>query len=167
MVEYMSLDEQVDSEFAGARRRVFFGRLMNLLRRRVSDGRLASFDEARRAFGRSNGVHVGRKVVEVSKIVGSVGRYDDFDPDFMPARANLAERWKRVDMAFHRGVELPPVSLYRIGDAYFVKDGNHRVSVAHYQGVETIDADVVEFRALPFAAPVPESTGRIATVAGI
>jgi hypothetical protein len=36
------------------------------------------------------------------------------------------------------------VSLYKIGDSYFVDDGNHRVSVARYQGVEMIDAEVME-----------------------
>jgi hypothetical protein len=46
----------------------------------------------------------------------------------------------------HRSEELPPVSLFKIGDAYFVNDGNHRVSVARQQGVEMIDAEVVELR---------------------
>ena len=57
----------------------------------------------------------------------------------------MAERWKRVDRAFRRGVELPAVSLYKLGGSYFVLDGNHRVSVARYQGVEMIDAEVTEF----------------------
>jgi len=35
--------------------------------------------------------------------------------------------------------------LHKIGDSYFVEDGNHRVSVARYQGVETIEAEVTEF----------------------
>ena len=43
------------------------------------------------------------------------------------------------------------MSLYKIGDAYFVEDGNHRVSVARYQGVQWIDAEVVELR-VPVAA---------------
>ena len=50
-----------------------------------------------------------------------------------------------------RGVELPAVSLYKIGDAHFVEDGNHRVSVARYQGVEMIDAEVTQFGARSFA----------------
>jgi hypothetical protein len=33
-------------------------------------------------------------------------------------------------------------SLFKVGDAYFVEDGNHRVSVARYQGVEWIEAEV-------------------------
>src|SRR5918998_1292783 len=67
---------------------------------------------------------------------------------FMPARASVKERWKRIDRAFHRGEALPPVSLYEVGGLYFVLDGYHRVSVARYHGVEWIDADVTEFRVL-------------------
>ena len=62
----------------------------------------------------------------------------------MPREASLRNKWERVDRAFVRGEELPPVSLYKIGDQYFVEDGNHRVSVARYQGVEMIDAEVTE-----------------------
>ena len=44
------------------------------------------------------------------------------------------------------GVELPAVSLYKIGDSYFVRDGNHRVSVAKFHKAAVIDAEVVEIR---------------------
>ena len=57
-----------------------------------------------------------------------------------------AERWKRVDRALLRGEELPPVSLYKLGERYFVEDGNHRVSVARYHGVEMIEAEITKFR---------------------
>jgi hypothetical protein len=63
----------------------------------------------------------------------------------MPAGAN-AERWKWVDRAFWRGEELPPVSLHKVGERYFVEYGNHRVSVARYHGVEMIEAEITEFR---------------------
>jgi hypothetical protein len=81
---------------------------------------------------------LGRRVVAVDKIVGSVGR----SRDFLPLRRSLGERWKRVDRAFHRGVELPAVELYELGESYYVLFGNHRVSVARYQGVRWIEAEV-------------------------
>ncbi len=84
--------------------------------------------------------------VEAAKIVGSVGRCSEFDPGFLPIRASAETKWKRIDRAFHRGEELPPVSLYKIGEKYFVLDGNLRVSVARYQGTEMIDAEVIEIR---------------------
>ena len=107
---------------------------------------MLSFDEIRRTLGANNRFYLGRKVVEVSKIVGSAGRHEEFDRDFMPVKAGLSYKWRRVARALRKGEELPAVSLYKIGDAYFVVDGNHRVSVARYQGVEMIDAEVTEFR---------------------
>jgi hypothetical protein len=88
----------------------------------------------------------GMMTVEVETISGSVGRYRDFDEAFLPLRVSMAYRWGRVDRAYHRGVELPAVSRYKIGDAYFVRDGNHRVSVAKYHKAAAIDAEVVELR---------------------
>jgi len=113
------------------------------LRRECS--RLLAFDNVREGHLAHNRRGLGQRVVEVSKIVGSVGRNEAFDHGFMPTKASLAERWKRVDRAFHRGLDLPAVRLYKVGNSYFVEDGNHRVSVACYQGVQTIEADVTEF----------------------
>ena len=78
MVDYMNLEEQVDVDFDRARRRAFFGSLKT----RFVGGRdrLLSFDEVRRALGADNRFRLGRKVVEVSKIVGSVGRYGAATP---------------------------------------------------------------------------------------
>jgi hypothetical protein len=151
MIGYMSLEEQVDKDFLGAHHRAFFRRLVARIRRDKGRSGLPAFDDARRALRAENRFYLGRRVVEVARIVGSVDRHQQFDRGFMPAKASMAERWKRVDRAFHRGVELPPVRLYKLGDAYFVEDGNHRVSVARYQGVEWIDAEVTEYYPRLFA----------------
>ncbi len=153
MVKYMSLEEQVDKEFLRARHRAFFRRLAARLRGHPERGTLAAFDEARRALAADNRLYLGRRVVEVSKIVGSVGRHRQFDGGFMPLKSGMAEKWKRVDRAFHRGVELPPVRLYKLGEAYFVEDGNHRVSVARYHEVEWMEVEVVEFHPRLSAGP--------------
>ena len=72
----------------------------------------------------------------------------------------MADRWKRIDRAFHRGEDLPPVKLYKLRDAYFVVDGRHRVSVVRYHDVQTLEAEVTEFRPkLP--APVPGNSGEV------
>jgi hypothetical protein len=146
MIGFMSVEAQAEMDFDRARRRAFYGRVAARLRRECS--RLLAFDEVGAGHLAHNRRRLGLKEVEISKIVGSVGRRDAFDRSFMPASATLAERWKRVDRAFHRGLDLPAVRLYKMGDSYFVEDGNHRVSVARYQGVETIEADVIEFFAL-------------------
>src|SRR5918999_1254836 len=141
----MMVADQAEADFDRARRRAFFGGLKT----RFVGGRdrLLSFDLVRRVLGADNRCYLGRKVVEVSKIVGSVGRHGEFDRNFMPAKSSLSYKWKRIDRALRRGVELPAVSLYKIGDAYFVEDGNHRVSVSRYQGIEMIDAEVTQFGA--------------------
>jgi hypothetical protein len=143
MIGFMSVEAQAEVDFERARRRAFFGRLAARLRRECS--RLLALDEVGQGHLAHNRRRLGLRDVEVSKIVGSVGRHEAFDRTFMPASATLAERWKRVDRAFHSGLDLPAVRLYKIGDSYFVEDGNHRVSVARYQGVETIEADVIEY----------------------
>jgi hypothetical protein len=123
-----------------------------------------SFDEARMSLRARNRTPGGRRAIDPQKIVGSVGRRRDFDSSFMPLRASAGERWKRVDLAFHRNVDLPPVSLYKLGDAYFVEDGNHRVSVARFHGAEWIDAYVTEFRPAEgsHAEPAPGPASRAA-----
>lgn len=144
MIGYMSLEEQVDRDFERARRRSLLGRLASRLAGDPGRARLPAFEPVRRATGAENRIYLGRRVVEVSRIVGSVGRAGEFDRDFMPTRAG-ADRWKRVDRAFHGGVDLPPVNLYEICGGYFVQDGNHRVSVARFQGVEMVEAEVTRF----------------------
>ena len=147
MVRYMNLEEQVDRDFTHARRKAFLRRITARLRKELACNRLLSFDEAKASLGAFNKVYLGMRVLPVEKIVGSVDRYRNFDPAFLPTKASLETRWKRIERAFHRSEELPPVSLYKAGSKYFVVDGNHRVSVARYQGVESIDAEVIEIRA--------------------
>jgi hypothetical protein len=143
VIGFATVEVQAEADFDRARRRAFFGRIAARLRRECS--RLLAFDEVGEGHLAHNRRRLGLRDVEVSKIVGSVGRHEDFDRAFMPTKASLAERWKRVDRAFHSRLDLPPVRLYKIGDSYFVEDGNHRVSVARYQGIETIEADVSEY----------------------
>src|SRR5919106_423861 len=153
MIPYMDLNEQVDADFTRARRRARLRALVARIRREHASNRLLSFDDVRREHATNNRLHRGSRVVEVDQIVGSVGRWRDFDRSFLPARASIGERWKRIDRAFQRGEDLPPVQLYEIGEAYFVVDGHHRVSVARYHDVPTLEASVVKFLPKRPAAP--------------
>jgi len=161
MIGYMNLDEQVDRDFGLAWRRSLVTRLAARLRGDPGRGTLPAFEAVRRATRAENRMYLGPRTVEVSRIVGSVGRSGEFDRGFMPATRAGMERWKRVDEAFHGGVELPPVTLYEICGAYFVEDGNHRVSVARFQGVEMLDAEVTRFYPLsPACSCDPGVLGR-------
>jgi hypothetical protein len=155
MIPYMDLNEQVDIDFIRARRRVLLRAVVTRFRREHTSNRLLSFDDVRRQLLADNHRYRGTKVVEADKIVGSVGRWGQFDRVFLPARASVGERWKRIDRAFHCAKDLPPVELYKIGDAYFVVDGHHRVSVARYHDVPTVEASVTEFHPKVPAAQVP------------
>ncbi len=141
----MQPNDQADIDFSRARRRAFLRRVGSYLRRDPASNRLLSFEEVKKTLGLVSQSYLGMRTVEVDKIVGSVGRHRDFDRAFLPSKPGLGERWKRIDQMMRRG-EIPPISLFKIGDAYFVNDGNHRVSVAHQQGIEMIDAEVTEIR---------------------
>ncbi len=142
----MDIEERADRDFSRARRRAFLRRIGAFLRNDPASNRLLSFEEVKSALGAVEQVYLGMRTVPVDKIVGSVGRHRDFDRAFLPSNPEIEERWKKIDKLMQRAEELPPISLYKIGDAYFVRDGNHRVSVARQQGVEMIDAEVIELR---------------------
>src|ERR671917_556977 len=156
MIPYMDLNEQVDADFIRARRRA---RLRAVVARFRIEGhasnRLLSFDDVRRELVAYNRRYRGRKLVEVDEIVGSVGRWRDFDRSFLLARASMGERWKRIDRAFQRGEDLPPVELYKLEEAYIVVAGHHRVSVTRYHDVPTLEAAVAEFHPKRLAGPAP------------
>ena len=87
----------------------------------------------------------GVRSVPLDKIVGSVGRYNDFDDKFRLKQHVPPERLQRIKAAMKSGKPLPPVKLYQIKDEYFVLDGNHRIAAAKAFGWIDINAKIVEF----------------------
>ena len=138
----MAGKDQARIDFDTARRKAFWNEIVSFLSGRPN--RLLSWDEVRDKLGVRGQVYWGIRAVPVDKIIGSVGRYRDFDRVFLPTQDRTASRWRSIARAHYDDVSLPPVKLYKIGDAYFVLDGNHRVSVAREQGVEFVDAEVIE-----------------------
>ncbi len=88
---------------------------------------------------------LGVKSVPLSKIVGSVGRYRDFNQQFRFKQKRPSARFQSVLNALKENVQLPPVILYQIKNEYYVLDGNHRVAAAKKIGYEFIDAQITEF----------------------
>ena len=39
------------------------------------------------------------------------------------------QRFERISAAVRRGEDLPAIDVYQVGEAYFVRDGHHRVAV--------------------------------------
>ena len=131
-------------DFHRARRR---GALRSLLARLAGrSSELLPFEEVRRGLQATGEVPRGLQQIPLDRVVGSVGRYRDFTRDFSPLDDSDEQRWARVRAAVTGPGGLPPIEVYKVGDAYFVKDGNHRVSVARRLGAPTTEAYVTEVR---------------------
>ena len=87
----------------------------------------------------------GVQPIAIESIVGTVDTHKaaTFDRGFRPPAFSRG-RWVLMYVAARRGVELPPISVYRVGAGHFVQDGHHRVSVARALGAAGIEAEVVE-----------------------
>jgi hypothetical protein len=132
-------------DFQRMRRRAVLSRLAAWLRREPDDvSEILPFDEVVAALGRTGERKLGLCVIDLATIVGSVDRVGDFDRWFRPRSAVSRQRWERLDLARRRGERIPPIDVYRVGELHFVRDGHHRVSVAHALGLRTVDAFVTE-----------------------
>jgi hypothetical protein len=130
------------ADYGRARAKAFLNGVMAYIRGRPND--LLSFDEVKEKLRIGGPIYRGVKTVPLARIAGSLNRYRDFDRAFLPTQTHTADRWQKISRAFYEDVSLPPVVLYKVGDLYFVVDGNHRVSVAREKGQEFIDAEVRE-----------------------
>ncbi|MGP1430748.1 transcriptional regulator [Treponema sp.] len=148
---------QAQEDFVKARNKAWINDLQNLMN--PDKKKLLSFNDVKKILKPQNEVYAGLKVVPIKKIVGSEGRYNDFDNRFLPRSNELKQRWMNVDQAHLSDVVLPPIQLYELGGLYFVRDGNHRVSVAKAQGVEFIDAEVISLQSeIQLPATVQQAT---------
>ena len=107
---------------------------------------LLSYDEVADKLKLRARTERGVQHIPLDAIVGSVGRDTDFTRAFLPRRAVDQQRWANVKTAMEDGAGLPPIEVYKVGDVYFVIDGNHRVSIARQEGATTIEARVIEVR---------------------
>jgi hypothetical protein len=141
----------VHSDFDRARRRAFVQDILASLRNAPAD--LLPFDQVRQKLHLDSQTYRGLEDVPLDRIVGSVGRYFDFNRAFLPRHSASRQRWQGVLTLQGR---VPPVDLYKVGDVYFVVDGNHRVSTARQTGGWAIGAQVWEY---PTRVPLePETT---------
>lgn len=135
-------ESEVRHDFERARQRAFLTDIRAVLARRARD--LVPYHEVRQRVSPEGESYRGLQTVPLRQIVGSMDRFQDFNREFFPRQRFTAGRWQNVDRAYYQDVSLPPIQLYKVGDVYFVKDGNHRVSVARERGQEFIDAEVIE-----------------------
>ncbi len=138
------ISSQTDEDFHKAHNKALFNEIQHILN--PEEATLISFTDIKKMIRTKNEVYKGMQIVPINLIVGSEGRYKDFDNHFFPKNTFLKRRWESVDSAVLQDITLPPISLYEAGGLYFVRDGNHRVSVAKMKGQEAIDAEVVSLQ---------------------
>ena len=131
--------EKAFSSATRARRRASLAR--RLRGDREARGQLPIHDETALRSGSATGL--GLREIPLEAISGTVepNRAAQFDREFRPASLTRS-RWQSVWLAAQRGTLLPPISVVPVGDAYAIRDGHHRVSVARARGALTIDAIV-------------------------
>jgi hypothetical protein len=132
----------VAEDFRLARRRAALGSIIARLTGKPAE--LLSYEDVRRQLRGREKATPKLKDIPVDAIVGSAGRYKEFTRDFLPGKTVNADRWIRVKLAMVGSRGVPPIEVYRIGDVYFVLDGNHRVSVAREMGLTHLEAYVTE-----------------------
>lgn len=130
-------------KFERAKSRSLMRQLLGLFKEKP-DEKLLSFDQVQELVRSRTEIDRGTQLIPIASIIGSVGRYRDFDRAFLPLSGADRERWKRLDVALNELRDLPPIEVYKVGEVYFVRDGNHRVSVAKANGLATIEAQVTE-----------------------
>jgi len=135
---------QVASQFQRAHRRASLEVLFSRLSGHPVD--LLSYNDVIDKLGIAGHSHLGVRTIPLDAIVGSVGRYRDFTRTFLPRTKEDEDRWVSVGSAVTSVADLPPIDVYKIGDTYFVLDGNHRVSLARGQDLHEIKANVIEVR---------------------
>jgi hypothetical protein len=132
-------------DFSRARRQRVLARLANRLRGEPSDVNvILPFEEVVAALGRTGERSLGLQTIPLESIVGTVDRSQDFDRSFRPTSGRTRGRWEQLAAEARRGKDFPPISVYRIGELHFVRDGHHRVSVYRALGRTHIDAYVTE-----------------------
>jgi hypothetical protein len=107
---------------------------------------LLSFEHVQEKLQLNNVNYLDIQDIPLDQIVGSVGRYSDFTRAFFPRQDHLQARWQSIEQLLSSGRNLPPIEVYKVGQVYFVRDGNHRVSVARQRQMLTIRALVWEYQ---------------------
>ncbi len=142
MEQYTPNFQVAMSDFYAARRQAAMQEIMARLTGKPSE--LLSYEDVRKMLKLSSSVPRGLQDIPLDAIVGSVGRYTDFTRTYLPRNSTDARRWAGVQVGMTEMTGLPPIEVYKVGEVYFVLDGNHRVSVAKKMGATHIQAYVTE-----------------------
>lgn len=95
---------------------------------------LLSLAQATERLRPSRRVYRGVMPIDVASIIGTADREHDFDRQFTALQPNVRDRQRRLARAFPDGA-FAPIVVEKLGDAYFVVDGHHRVAIARRRGM--------------------------------
>jgi len=149
------ISSQAESDFSRAKQKAWIQSIKSVINPEA--GQLLSFHDIKTLLKPNREKYLGMKTVSIANIAGSEDRYQDFSRHFFPRKEHLRSRWMSIDKAYLSDINLPPIKLLKLGELYFVRDGNHRVSVARTQGVISIDAEVIE---LSSEIPIEKANSR-------
>jgi hypothetical protein len=104
-----------------------------------------SYDDVAARVGIVAQMPLGVQPVRVRRIVGSAGKADKVGADFLPIGPGPASaHFRTILRKMENGEEFPPITVYLIGNRFFVIDGHTRVAAAKQLGIEFLDAEVIE-----------------------
>jgi len=137
--------QEAKQEWDVARAKAFWEQVVKYVQQK--DANLINFDYVSQQLDLRNPRYQGLHEIAIDDIVGSVGRYSDFTAAFFPKTKKMEERWANIAAMYLNpvGTGVPPIELYKVGSSYFVRDGNHRVSVSRQLGNSMIEAYVWEY----------------------
>jgi hypothetical protein len=139
---YDPASSQSDHDWSQARRKVLYQRVVCAVTQCSVD--MLSFNQVKKRLHLGAAHALGLQRIRLDQVKGSVGRYEEFTSSFLPRSDFLHDRWVNVEKLMLAG-KAPPIDVYKVGETYFVVDGNHRVSVGRQLGLDTIEAYVTEF----------------------
>lgn len=134
-----------------------------LSRLRGCDNRVLQLREVLEVVPRRGESYLGVQDVAVERIVGTESRGDDYSRGFHPRKRMLASRWMTVYRLLANTEFNEPIRVVELGGVYFVRDGNHRVSVARSLDRSYLTAEVSRYE-LPFSLSCDIDRNRVTLV---
>src|SRR3954470_16709413 len=94
-----------EGRFRGARRKALLGAIMDAIRQQPTD--MLAFEAVRACLNIRGQRTIGHQEVPIQHIIGSEGRYSDFDRRFLPRTEAVEDRWRSIDRAMLQLRNLP------------------------------------------------------------
>lgn len=142
------LQKRAENNFNKVAKRAFFQRFNRV------KSQIPTLEILRREVPVESETYIGTKDIEVCRILGTEDRSDDFTLGFNPKNSHTKKRWLAVYCLLNSGRLSESIKVIKYGGYYFVRDGNHRVSVAKCSGIEYLTADITEYK---IAVNIPRS----------